>query len=207
MDKSNNFTPEISKIMEESLGNTIWKSQIILILTSASVLNIIPEDLPTHQITAVGITSASNTAIIKQRKLWNAQALIIRQQENIDSLEEGILNSTLPLFGGICIIVVEDLVQLPSLLTLINNNQVFRWHSASMYDAIVQKRTQMVSRLQEYNLSEMFTCQANTAISRYSKWDYIQIMNLNRSSFMIDPNVIKEYVCLKQIALQLLPIS
>ncbi|CAB4431189.1 unnamed protein product [Rhizophagus irregularis] len=66
MDKSNNFTPEISKIMEESLGNTIWKSQIILILTSASVLNIIPEDLPTHQITAVGITSASNTAIISE---------------------------------------------------------------------------------------------------------------------------------------------
>lgn len=30
----------------------------------------------------------------------------------------------------------------------------------------------------------MFTYQANTAISRCFKWNYIQIMNLNRSSFM-----------------------
>ncbi|PKC70185.1 hypothetical protein RhiirA1_455095 [Rhizophagus irregularis] len=40
--------------------------ELDLILTSVSVLNIAPEDLPTYQITAVGIASASNTAIISE---------------------------------------------------------------------------------------------------------------------------------------------
>ncbi|CAB4415852.1 unnamed protein product [Rhizophagus irregularis] len=40
--------------------------ELDLILTSASVLNIAPENLPTYQITAVGIASASNTAIISE---------------------------------------------------------------------------------------------------------------------------------------------
>jgi len=58
------------------------------------------------------------------------------------------------------------------------------------------------------DLSQMFTPgQAYTAISRCSKWEHIQIMNLNRSSFIVDPNVIKEYARLKQIASQPLPIS
>ena len=42
--------------------------------------------------------------------------------------------------------------------------------------------------------------QAYTAISRCSKWDHFQIINLNRNSFIVDPNVIEEYACLKQAA-------
>ncbi|RGB36581.1 hypothetical protein C1646_666861 [Rhizophagus diaphanus] len=49
-----------SKISKGSNG------ELDLILTSASVLNMAPEDLPTHQITAVGIASASNTAVISE---------------------------------------------------------------------------------------------------------------------------------------------
>jgi ATP-dependent DNA helicase PIF1 len=61
------------------------------------------------------------------------------------------------------------------------------------------------------DLSQMFAPgQAYTAISRCSKWNQIQITNLNRSSFMVDPDVIKEYDRLKQIkqiTSQQLPIS
>jgi PIF1-like helicase/Helitron helicase-like domain at N-terminus len=58
------------------------------------------------------------------------------------------------------------------------------------------------------DLSQMFAPgQAYTAISRCPKWNHIQITNLNRSSFMVDPDVIKEYARLKQIASQPLPIS
>ena len=49
--------------------------------------------------------------------------------------------------------------------------------------------------------------QAYTAISRCTKWDHIQIMSLNRNSFIVDPNVVREYSRLKQIASQPLPIS
>jgi len=49
--------------------------------------------------------------------------------------------------------------------------------------------------------------QAYTAISRCPKWNHIQITNLNRNSFIVDPNVINEYARLKQIASQPLPIT
>jgi hypothetical protein len=48
--------------------------------------------------------------------------------------------------------------------------------------------------------------QAYTAISRCPKWDCIQIMNLNRNSFIVDPNVIREYSRLEQLASQPLPV-
>ena len=58
------------------------------------------------------------------------------------------------------------------------------------------------------DLSQLFAPgQAYTAISRCPKWDHIQIMNLNKDSFIVDPNVIKEYTHLKQIASKPLPIS
>jgi hypothetical protein len=58
------------------------------------------------------------------------------------------------------------------------------------------------------DLSQLFTSgQAYTAISRCPKWSNIQIMNLNKDSFIVDPNVIKEYSRLKQLASQPLPIS
>jgi ATP-dependent DNA helicase PIF1 len=58
------------------------------------------------------------------------------------------------------------------------------------------------------DLSQLFTPgHAYTAISRCPKWDHIQIMNLNKDSFIVDPNVIKEYSRLKNVASQPLPIS
>ena len=58
------------------------------------------------------------------------------------------------------------------------------------------------------DLGQLFTAgQAYTAISRCPKWDNIQILNLNRNSFIVDPNVIIEYTRLKQIASRPLPIS
>ena len=58
------------------------------------------------------------------------------------------------------------------------------------------------------DLSQLFTSgQAYTAISRCPKWNCIQIINLNKDSFIVDPNVIKEYSRLKEIASQPLPIS
>ena len=58
------------------------------------------------------------------------------------------------------------------------------------------------------DLNQLFTSgQAYTALSRCPKWDNIQIMNLNRNSFIVDPNVVKEYSRLKQVASQPLPIS
>ncbi|GBC10072.1 hypothetical protein RclHR1_09310007 [Rhizophagus clarus] len=58
------------------------------------------------------------------------------------------------------------------------------------------------------DLSQLFAPgHAYTAISRCPKWENIQIINLDRDSFKVDPNVIKEYSRLKQIASQPLPIS
>ncbi len=58
------------------------------------------------------------------------------------------------------------------------------------------------------DLGQLFTAgQAYTAISRCPKWDNIQILNLNRNSFIVDPDVIIEYTRLKQIASRPLPIS
>ncbi|GBB87315.1 hypothetical protein RclHR1_13740010 [Rhizophagus clarus] len=58
------------------------------------------------------------------------------------------------------------------------------------------------------DLSQLFAPgHAYTAISRCSKWENIQIINLDRDSFKVDPKVIKEYSQLKQIASQPLPIS
>ena len=49
--------------------------------------------------------------------------------------------------------------------------------------------------------------QAYTAISRCPRWDCIHIMNLSKDSFIVDPDVIKEYGRLEQLASQPLPVS
>jgi hypothetical protein len=58
------------------------------------------------------------------------------------------------------------------------------------------------------DLSQLFAPgQAYTAISRCPKWNCIQITNLSKDSFIVDPNVINEYSRLKRIASQPLPIT
>ena len=58
------------------------------------------------------------------------------------------------------------------------------------------------------DLSQLFASgQAYTAISRCSKWENVQIMNLDKNSFIVDPNVVNEYSRLKKLASQPLPIS
>ena len=58
------------------------------------------------------------------------------------------------------------------------------------------------------DLGQLFTSsQAYTALSRCPKWDNIQIMNLKKDSFIVDPDVVREYSNLKQISSQPLPIS
>ena len=49
--------------------------------------------------------------------------------------------------------------------------------------------------------------QAYTTISRCPRWDCIHIMNLSKDSFIVDPDVIKEYGRLEQLASQPLPVS
>ena len=48
--------------------------------------------------------------------------------------------------------------------------------------------------------------QAYTALSRYPKWENIQIMALNKNAFMVDQNVISKYNRLETLATTPLPI-
>ena len=75
--------------------------------------------------------------------------------------------------------------------------------------ALTVHKTQSLSiPLTTIDLNQLFAPgQAYTAISRCSKWDNIQIMNLDKNSFIVDPSVVNEYSRLKQIASQPLPIS
>ena len=75
------------------------------------------------------------------------------------------------------------------------------------FSLITYKTQSLTLPFATLDLNQTFTSgQAYTAISRCPKWSHIQITNLNRSSFIVDPNVIKGYACLKQIASQPLPI-
>ncbi len=70
------------------------------------------------------------------------------------------------------------------------------------------KKVQLYPELITADFNQLFAPgQAYTAISRCPKWDCIQIMNLNRDSFIVDPEVINEYSRLEQIASQPLPAS
>ena len=76
------------------------------------------------------------------------------------------------------------------------------------FSLTVHKTQSLTLPTTSIDLSQLFTPgQAYTAISRCPKWDQIQIINLNKDSFMVDPNVINEYSRLKRIASQPLPIS
>src|SRR6266542_528393 len=76
------------------------------------------------------------------------------------------------------------------------------------FSLTVHKTQSLTIPFVSLDLTELFTSgQAYTAISRCPKWDHIQIMNLNRNAFIVDPNVVKEYSRLEQIASQPLPIS
>jgi hypothetical protein len=76
------------------------------------------------------------------------------------------------------------------------------------FSLTVHKTQSLTLPTTNIDLNQLFTPgQAYTAISRCPKWDNIQIMNLNKNSFMVDPNVVKEYSRLKKIASQPLPIS
>ncbi|PKY52436.1 hypothetical protein RhiirA4_286760, partial [Rhizophagus irregularis] len=71
------------------------------------------------------------------------------------------------------------------------------------FSLTVHKTQSLTIPFVSLDLAELFTSgQAYTAISRCPKWDQIQIMNLNRDAFKVDPNVIKEYSRLEQIASQ-----
>ena len=72
----------------------------------------------------------------------------------------------------------------------------------------VHKTQSLTLPLASLDLDQLFTYgHAYTAMSRCPKWDNIQIMNLSKNSFMVDPNVIEEYTQLEQLASQPLPIS
>jgi len=76
------------------------------------------------------------------------------------------------------------------------------------FSLTVHKTQSLSLPLTTIDLSQLFAPgQAYTAISRCPKWDNIQIINLNKNSFMVDPNVIEEYARLKQVASEPLPIS
>jgi hypothetical protein len=47
---------------------------------------------------------------------------------------------------------------------------------------------------------------AYTALSRYSSWDNVQIVALDRATFKTDPDVVKEYERLELVAASPLPI-
>lgn len=76
------------------------------------------------------------------------------------------------------------------------------------FSLTVHKTQSLTIPLISIDLSNLFAPgQAYTAISRSPKWDHIQIINLDRNAFIVDPNVVREYTRLEQIASQPLPIS
>jgi hypothetical protein len=76
------------------------------------------------------------------------------------------------------------------------------------FSLTVHKTQSLTIPFVSLDLSNLFAPgQAYTAISRCPKWDHIQIMNLNKNAFIVDPNVVREYSRLEQIASQPLPIS